>query len=612
MSDSSADDHLEEESTLSAEDEARARRTSRVVALLALIILAVVGVVLWKVYAKTEVQEDEQVFENRAPEANQNDEVQIPRVVFREAAADLGLKFRHHNGATGEKFLPETMGSGACFFDLDDDGDPDLFLVNSAPWEDAAAAATGRLFRNDGGRFVDITEGSGLDVVLYGMGVAAGDFDGDGREDLFLTAVGRNRLFRNLGGGRFEDVSASAGIAIDDERWSTGCAFLDADRDGDLDLIIANYVVWSAAIDQEQGFQLTGLGKAYGPPKSFRGEVVQFMRNEGGRFTEATEEAGFQVLNRATGVPVAKSLGVCVCDWNLDGWPDVMIANDTVRNFAFENQGDGRFEEKGGEIGVAFDAGGNARGAMGIDAAWWANDGRLAVAVGNFAQETTAFYVNEDPDFPIFNDIAAGIGIGAATRDSLTFGVLFLDYDLDGRLDLVSVNGHVEPEINSVLESQHHAQPLELFWNTGPAGNWKLAPVPADRVGADLYRPFVGRGLACADVDGDGDLDLLATENAGPVRLFLNEQAGGRSLQIDLRDARGRRAFGARVEVETPAGKQTRFLGAGHSYLSQNELLLTFGLGQAEKSGSITVFGAEGQSQKFEGLRAGRHRLTLK
>lgn len=608
----SRDELLEEEAPLTAEDEARAQRTTRIVGLLAVIILVGVGLLLWKVYGKKDQSEVEQVFENRAPEAASGDQAEIPRVIFREEAAARGLVFRHHNGATGEKLLPETMGAGAVFFDFDGDADPDLFCVNSAPWDDVENAPTGKLFRNDEGRFVDVTAGSGLDVSLYGMGASAGDLDGDGRDDLFVTAVGRNRLFRNLGEGRFEDISARAGIPVDDERWSTGSALLDADRDGDLDLIVANYVVWSAAIDQEQGFQLTGLGRAYGPPKSFRGEIVQYFRNEGGRFEDATEAAGFRVLNRATGVPVAKSLGVCICDWNLDGWPDVVIANDTVRNFAFENRQDGSFEEKGGEIGVAFDSGGNARGAMGIDSAFWANDGRLAVAVGNFAQETTAFYVNEDPEFPIFNDIAAGVGIGAATRDSLTFGVRFADYDLDGRQDLIAVNGHVEPEINAVLESQDHAQPLELFWNTGPKGKWKLAPVPVDRVGDELYRPFVGRGLATADIDGDGDLDLLATENGGAVRLFVNQLDGGRSLRLDLRDAQGRRVHGVRVEVESEAGKQTRFAGMGHSYLSQSELTLTFGLARAEKSGPIQVYGAGGKTWSFEGMPAGRHTLTLK
>ncbi|MEZ6196596.1 MAG: CRTAC1 family protein [Planctomycetota bacterium] len=605
------DGEFEIESLPTPEEEARARRTARVAALLALVLVVGLAAVLAIVYWPEEKQEKEVVYDTQAPQAATGAGAEMPALPFREAAAELGIDFVHTNGARGRKLLPETMGSGVCAFDADGDGDPDLLFVNGAPWSDdegGAPAPTQRFYRNEGGRFVDATAGSGLDVAMYGMGVTAGDVDGDGRPDLFITAVGQNRLFRNVDGRRFEDWTEKAGL-LGDERWSSSCAFLDGDRDGDLDLVVLNYVVWSAAIDMEQGFQLTGLGRAYGPPKSFEGEVVQYLRNEGGRFVDGTEEAGFRVLNSATGVPVAKSLGICVCDWNLDGLPDVMVANDTVRNFAFENQGGGRFAEKGGEIGVAFDTGGNARGAMGIDAAWWANDDRLAVAIGNFSQETTAFYVNEDPQFPVFNDIAAGVGIGAATRDSLTFGVLFLDCDLDGRQDLLAVNGHVEPDIHSVLESQHHAQPLELFWNSGPEGRWRFEEVPAEKAGPDLLRPFVGRGVATLDFDGDGDLDIVATENAGRARLFVNETKGGRALRLDLRDAKGRVAWGARVEVASSAGRQQRFLGAGHSYLSQSEPVLTFGLGAAESSGEITIHWPDGKTETRPGLPAGRHVL---
>ncbi|MCB9831716.1 MAG: CRTAC1 family protein [Planctomycetes bacterium] len=558
-----------------------------------------------------EAKEEKKVLpEAQAPAPVVEATAEIPRTRFVDRGRELGLDFVHVSGATGRKLLPETMGSGAAFFDMDGDGDPDLYLASGCSWpgDEPVRPGGGRLYRNDGGHFVDVSADSGLDTRgFYGMGVAVGDYDGDGREDLYLTAVGPNRLYRNLGAGRFEDVTTATGVA-GTRGWSSGAAFLDHDLDGDLDLVVLNYITWSPELDLVQGFQLTGLGRAYGPPTGFQGSQIELFRNDGGRFVETAASAGLRVLDPYTGVDVAKSLAIEVCDLDDDGRPDLLVANDTVRNFAFVNRGEGRFEEVGCGIGIAYDETGNARGAMGLQAADVRNDGSLAVAVGNFANEMTAFYVNEDRKDPFFIDEATSAGLGAATRDSLTFGLAMFDFDLDGYLDLACANGHVEPEIEKVQASQRHAQRPELFWN---GHHRRFLQVGADEAGPDLFQPMVGRGLATADVDGDGDLDLLITANGGSPRLLINEGPTGHSLRLDLRlGANGAPALGARVRLRGDFGVQERYLSGGGGYLSQSEHLLTFGLGAATEARNVEIRWPDGRVQWLEHLAAGRHRIV--
>ena len=542
-----------------------------------------------------------------------------PHLPLTDVTAAAGLAgFVHETGAAGDKLLPETMGGGAGFFDYDADGDADLLLVNSTRWPgdepppDRAPALT-RLYRNDGtGRFDDVTAGSGLGMTLHGMGCACGDYDGDGAPDVYLTALGKNRLFRNAGDGRFEDVTAATGTAGPATAWTTAAGWFDADGDGDLDLLALNYLDWTAAADRAQPFTLTGSERGYGRPRAFGGTVPLLYRNDGGgRFTEVAGEAGLHVSNPATGEPLAKSLGLTFADVDADGDPDVLIANDTVRNFLFLNQTaqgrPGRFIESGIAAGIAFDENGAARGGMGIDAALLRNDATLAVAIGNFSTETTAFYTSRRGE-ALFADDAAAAGLGAATRPDLTFGLLWTDADLDGRPDLITANGHLEPEIARVQPGVRYAQPPRLFWNAGPHAATEFVPFNSRRTGPAFARPLVGRAVGSADVDLDGDPDYLFTSLGGPPRLFRNDQALGRHwLRVTVRgDELNTDAIGATVAVTAGGRTRTRTVNPTRGYLTQIELPLTFGLGDAGTVDALRVDWPDGAARTLKNLAADR------
>ena len=529
-----------------------------------------------------------------------------PAIPFKEIALAAGVAFTHENGAYGERLLPETMGGGVAFLDYDGDGDQDLLLVNSAswPWRDEAKA-TSRLYRNRGdGIFDDVSEDTGMDLRLYGMGVATGDYDGDGFVDVFVSAVGTNRLLRNVEGKRFVDATAEAGVAGAEDAWSTSAAFFDYDGDGDLDLFVCNYVSWSPAIDRAVDFRLTGIGRAYGPPTDFPGAHSYLYRNDDGAFVDVSAQAGIQVANPATGLAVGKALAARPLDANGDGWLDLAVANDTVRNFLYVNQRDGTFRENGIAAGIAFDPTGSATGAMGIDAAHYDNDGKLAVAIGNFANEMSSFYVAR-PGEDIFSDDAIVAGIGAPSRRALTFGLAFLDADLDGRLDMFAANGHVEPEIARVQASQRYAQPAQLFWNCGVDCPRRFALAPET---GDLTMPLVGRGVAYADIDGDGDLDLAVTQVGGRVALLRNEQASGNAwVRFVLADRLPNvHAIGATVTLKVGDAAQTRLVIPARSYLSQVELPVTFGLGKATIIDAVTVRWPDGEMQQWTNLEGER------
>lgn len=526
----------------------------------------------------------------------------IPNTPFTDITAASGINFRHETGAYGDKLLPETMGGGVAFADLDGDDAPELLFVNSTQWPGKLPAgtkpATPALYRNNGkGQFTDVTAGSGLDVPLYGMGVALGDYDNDSKTDVFLSTVGGGRLFHNEGGLKFREVTAAAGVAGDPKDWSTASSFFDYDNDGDLDLYVGNYVRWSPEIDREVNYTLVGVGRAYGPPMNFEGSFPRLYRNDGqGKFTDVSATAGVQVKNPATGVPIAKSLGVAPVDYNRDGWMDLVVANDTTQNLLFENQKNGTFQEVGALSGLAFDSYGNTRGAMGVDTSRFTDDGKLGVGIGNFANEMTALYVENGVNF---TDEAISWGVGPASRLLLKFGLFFFDYDLDGRPDLLTSNGHLEEEISKVQASQSYRQPAQLFWNAGEAG---FLNVSTNRAGTDLFAPIVGRGSAFADVDRDGDLDVVLTQAGGaPMLLRNDQQLNHHFVRLKLVGAKSPRdGQGAWVKLTAGGKPQWAQVMPTKSYLSSSEPVLTFGLGANTKIDSLEVHWPSGARQTLD------------
>lgn len=529
----------------------------------------------------------------------------IPTVKFTDVTSAAGIKFIHQNGAYGDKLLPETMGGGVAFLDYDHDGHQDLLFINSTYWPGHVPPGTQpptvALYRNDGrGRFTDVTAGSGLDVSCYGMGVAVGDYDNDGLPDVFITALGGDRLFHNEGKGKFRLVTKEAGLEGAPDDWSTSAAWIDYDNDGKLDLFVCNYVRWSPEIDRAANFELPNIGRAYGPPRNFAGTFPQLYHNDGnGKFTDVSVPAGLQVKNPATGLPVAKSLAVAPVDVDSDGWLDLVVANDTVQNFLFRNQHDGTFKEIGARSGIAFDAYGLTRGAMGIDSARFRNDDTLGIAIGNFANEMNALYVAPRGSL-VFADEAIKEGVGPASQNLLKFGLFFFDYDLDSRLDVLTANGHLEPEINRVQATQQYRQPAQLFWNRGDKG-LGFVPVPLEKCGPDLLQPIVGRGSAFADIDGDGDLDVVLTQIAGAPLLLRNDQRLGHHwLRLKLVGTKSNRdGIGAWIKSRVRGHTLSRQVMPTRSYLSQSELPVTIGLGEADKVDSVEITWPGGSTQRI-------------
>jgi hypothetical protein len=555
-------------------------------------LIGTLGLVTWAVFV-LQREREERIIEKQltAPKALVADMAILPDVQFSEVSAESGLDTPHVSGAEGGKLLPETMGGGAAFFDADGDGDQDLLLVSGAWWPASASShepTASRLYFNDGGgKFVwagpDWDTGMGLNAT----GVACGDWDADGRGD---------RMYRNTGAG-FEDVTAATGTEGDANAWSSSPAFIDADGDGDLDLFVPHYVQWSPQKDLALNFTLNGTDRAYGPPKQYEGTSPTLWLNGGdGTFRNASEDAGLVVTNPATGALVGKSLAVAPADLDRDGDIDLLVANDTTRNFFFRNRGDGTFEEVGVELGIAYDQRGNATGAMGIDIGHYRNDDAVGIGIGNFANEMTSFYVSEGGQ-DWFADEAAIEGIGSPTRPLLSFGLFFVDYDLDGRLDLFQTNGHLEEEINEVQSSQHYRQPAQLFWNAGVDASPCFRIVPSSTAG-DLDRPIVGRGAAYADIDSDGDLDFIITQPGElPVLLRNDQTLGNHWLRVRLIDEQtsNRDAIGAWVELESGGVVQQRQVMPTRSYLSQVELPVTFGLGDCDTVDRLTVVWPDGQ-----------------
>ena len=513
---------------------------------------------------------------------------------FTDVTSSAGIAFKHNNGAYGGKLLPETLGSGCAFLDYDADGWQDILLVNSMDWPGhPRQRSTLKLYHNNrNGTFTDVTRAAGLDVEMYGMGVAVGDYNNDGFPDILITCVGQNRLFRNTGKGTFIDVTNSAGLGKR-QAFSTSALWFDYDRDGLLDLFVCNYVKWSP--EHDVFCSQDGKHKSYCTPEAYVGQTCWLFHNRGnGTFEDVTAASGIFDTS-------SKSLGVAMFDHDSDGWPDLLVANDTQPNKLYRNQRDGTFKDVAVETGIAFSAEGKARAGMGVDVGDFDNSGRPGVAITNFDNEMIGLFRADGNGN--FADIAVQSGIGLPSKTTLGFGCAFADCDLDGALDLIAVNGHIDDTVRNV-RNVGYAQPPQLFLNNGKGGFRELGAEAGDGFSA----PKVGRGLAVADFDRDGDVDLLMTANNGPAYLFRNDQvSGNRSIRFKLVGTKSNRdGIGARVKIFAGGVMQSRMVRSGSSYLSQSELPLTFGLGKLDRVDRVVVEWPSGRSEEFKSLGAGK------
>ena len=527
---------------------------------------------------------------------------ELPTAKFVDVTDKAGLDFKHFTGATGERYMPETMGSGCAFLDFDKDGYLDILFANGTGWDDSESNQTPKLYRNRGdGTFDDVTRAAGLDVPMYGMGVAIADYDNDGDPDIYFTNLGANQLFRNNGDGTFTDVTELT--AVGDSGWSTSAAFFDYDGDGWLDLFICNYVKWT--IETDIPCTVDNQHPSYCTPSVYSGQSCRLYHNraEAGSpphvtFEDVTEKAG--VYN-----PNGKSLGVTLLDYDDDGWLDLAVANDTEPNFLYHNNGDGTFTDEALVMGVAFDESGKARGSMGVDAADAYNDSGLVLAIGNFSNEMTAFFYARSGDY--FTDQAKQAKIGNESLLALTFGLFFFDFDLDGYPDLFCVNGHIEPDVSRYQQNVAYGQRPSLFWNQRDGTFEEIG------LQTGVGKLDVGRGAAYGDYDNDGDLDVLVSNsgvraNYGKPRLLQNTSENRKNyLRVRTIGVQSNRdGIGAKVIVKAGGITQRQMVRTGGSYCSQSEMALTFGLGSSETVESLEVVWPSGQVDRYTQQQANR------
>jgi len=519
-------------------------------------------------------------------------------ITFRDITQQAGIHFVHNNAAFGKKYLPETMGPGVAFIDYDNDGWPDILLVNGTNWPGQPSKhSTPKLYHNNhNGTFTDVTHKAGLGLELFGMGVAVGDYDNDGFDDIFITALGQSRLFHNNGNGTFTDVTQKAGL-MGPQEFSTSAAWVDYDKDGKLDLVVGNYVQWSIAGDLY--CTLDGKSKSYCTPESYKGASIRLWHNRGdGTFEDVTQRAG-------VGDPTSKTLGVAILDYDNDGWPDILLSNDTQPNKLYRNNGNGTFTEKAVVAGVAFSEDGVARAGMGVDAADYDHSGAPSILITNFANQMVSLYHNEGRS--LFVDEAPRSDVGRDSLLTLGFGCFFFDYDLDGWPDIFIANGHIDSDIERVQPNVKYAMPPHLFRNLSK-GNFQEV---TKSLGKSFNTPRIGRGAAYADINNDGRLDLLLSTNGGPAHLFLNETAGAaatnKSLRVKLVGTKSNRdGIGAVVKITSGGVTQSQMLRSGSSYLSASELVLTFGLGQSNMVDSLEVRWPSGHTDKLSNISAGQ------
>ncbi|MBV9864458.1 MAG: CRTAC1 family protein [Abitibacteriaceae bacterium] len=558
---------------------------------------------------------------------------------FTDITAASGIRFQHNNGAFGAKLMPETMGSGVVFIDYDGDGYQDLFFVNSRDWTDAEFNAWKNgpgqqhtdlipahrmhhtslcaLYHNNGnGTFTDVTRGSGLDMPIYGMGATVGDYDNDGRPDLYVTCYGRNYLFHNEGGGKFKDVAAAAGVTS--PGWSTSAAWLDYDKDGKLDLFVCHYIKWSPATDLY--ILDTVKLKAYGGPQRYLGEACRLYHNEGhGHFRDVSQQAGItqQIVphgtKRETVKVVGKSLGVAICDYNSDRWPDIVVANDKVPNFFFKNNQNGTFQELGNAVDIAYSAIGSPRAGMGVDAADIDHTGRDSLVIGNFSDEMLALYQNTGDN--TFNDVAGHSAVALSSLTALTFGCVFVDVNNDGWPDIFTANGHINQAVERFRKDVTYAQRPLLFLNQGRTHvegtnsvNQQVATFKdiTGQSGEALQKRLVGRGLAYADIDLDGDPDVVISTCGGSAVLLRNDGGNhNNAIRLILEGTKSNRSgIGAVVQAQVGPEVIARTLRSGSSYCSQSELAITLGLGQQSAASIVAILWPSGKMMRLNNVKA--------
>jgi hypothetical protein len=508
-------------------------------------------------------------------------------------------------GATRDHIL-ESAGTGVALFDYDQDGRPDIYLVNAYELDAKRERIPHRnaLFHNLGGwKFEDVSKKAGVDAATWGSGACVGDVDDDGRLDLYVTNYGANLLYRNRGDGTFEDIAAKAGVQV--SGWSTGCTFVDADADGDLDLYVARYVstTWEDLQKAQRTLVWRGGPKTMVGPVGLPGEADLFFENRGqGTFAEATAAHGLTDAAKAYG------FGVVATDYDDDGWPDLFVANDTTPNFLYHNLGQGRFESVGLLAGVALNGAGRAQAGMGADAGDYDNDGRMDLVLTTFAHDAKTLFRNLGQG--LFEDVSQATGLAAQTFQPMGWGTAFLDADHDGRLDLFIANGHIYPNVDEFPALQEtYRQTNQVLRNEGDA----FRDVSSS-AGAGLQIKKASRGLATGDLDGDGDLDLVITAlDEVPTVLENRLGAGPHWLSLRLQKASGNRfCIGARVTVATPRTKQVREVRSGGSYVSQSDLPVHFGLGDEASPVDVEVRMPGGKRWRFPSLATDRvHVLTL-
>ncbi|MEP6754306.1 MAG: CRTAC1 family protein [Chthonomonadales bacterium] len=519
----------------------------------------------------------------------------IPK--FEDITAKAGIQFVHQNSKTPNKYLLETMGAGCAFIDYDSDGWQDIILLNGSliPGGKVKGRPTLALYHNNkNSTFTDVTKGSGLDAqTMYAMGVAVGDYDNDGKADIYISCVlGPGRLFHNEGAGKFKDVTATAGVA-NAGMFGSSCTWVDYDRDGKLDLFICNYVKYPQLKDDLPCFAGDRSTRIYCFPLAYDTSHCTLYHNDGnGKFTDVSVKSG---IASAQG----KSLGVSIWDYDGDGWPDIFVANDTVPGFLFHNEKNGTFTEVGVEAGIAYSESGTAHSGMGIDAADPHNNGNTTLVITNYYGQQTSYYTQSQVD--LFREDRQSSGLGAATGDVLGFGILFFDFDNDGLQDVVEVNGHIQDDIQKREPNTFFAERTLIFHNHGDGTFTEVSP----QAGKPFSDKIVGRGIAWGDFNNDGQLGLLVSENNGPARLWKNV-TGTKNHWVGFHlvgTKSNRDGIGAMVTVKAGGAAHRAMVRGGSSYLSQSDIRPHFGLGD-QNTADLEIMWPSGTVTKIAGVAA--------